>query len=299
MVLNQTLPILLIFLIGFVLKKAGILHKEDAGMISRLIVHIVLPATILHALSSIVISPSLLRLPVAAIATVTTLLGIGFALAPLLGLQDRRRATFLLAFPSLEIASIGYAFMTAVYGAAGLALLVLFDMGNALFFFLVLVPLASALGRSARGFQLLDATRSMSKNPVIWAYAIGMSFYLFHMRMPPVIFNLCAAVSQALLVLMMLLLALEFEFSSFSFPALLVYLKMSIGVTIGLLISLLFGFKGIEQMAVVLGSSLPACLLSVVYARAYGLDGEFLAPMLSLALPAAIGFCFILMSITH
>jgi predicted permease len=299
MVFNQTFPIVLIFLIGFVLKKAGILHKEDAGVISRLLLHVVLPATILHALSSVVISPSLLRLPGAAIAVVTTLLFIGFALAPLLGLQDQRRAAFLLAFPSLEIASIGYAFMAALYGSAGLALIILFDMGNALFFFLVLVPLASALSRSARRFQLLDATRSMSKNPVIWAYAIGMSFHLFHIQMPSLISHLCATVSQALLVLMMLLLALEFEFASFSFPALLVYLKMSIGVTIGLLISLLFGFTGAEQMAVVLASSLPACLLSVVYARAYGLDVEFLASMLSLALPIAIGFSFLLMSIAH
>ncbi len=59
MILEKTLPILLMFLIGIALKKAGILRKEDGRMLSRLILSVILPATILNALSTMTISPSL------------------------------------------------------------------------------------------------------------------------------------------------------------------------------------------------------------------------------------------------
>ncbi len=230
----------------------------------------------------------------------STLLGIGFALAPILGLQGKTRAAFLISFPSLEIGSLGYAFMVAVYGTGGLALIALFDLGNALFFFLVIALLASALGQSTRRFRVADALMQILKNPVIWAYAVGMALHVFHLQIA-LFSNLFSTLSQALLFVMMLLVAAEFElsFSAWTFPVLVMYLKMAIGVTIGLLISLLFGFTGVEQIAVVLGSSLPASLMTVVYARTNELDAAFLASMLSLALPTAIGFSFLLISLLH
>lgn len=300
MALEKTLPILLIFLIGVALKKAGMLRKEDGRMISRLIINIILPAMIINALSNTVISPSLLLLPLASITVVVMLLGLGFALAPVLGLQSKTRAAFLISFPTLEVGNIGYAFMVAVYGARGLALITLFDLGNTLFFFMAVPFLASVLGQPAKRFRVLDALMMFLKNPVLWAYAVGIAFNCFHIQVP-LLSNLFTTLSQALLLLIMLLIAIEFElsFSALIAPILVMYLKMAVGVTLGLLISLLFGLTGVEQIAVVLGSSLPASLMTVVYAREYELDAQFLASMLSLALPTAIGFSFVIMSISH
>ncbi|HLG76164.1 MAG TPA: AEC family transporter [Ktedonobacteraceae bacterium] len=300
MALEKTLPILLVFLIGIALKKAGILRKEDGRMISGVLLNVVLPATIINTLSSTTVSPSLLLLPLASVIVVVLLLGLGFVLAPILGLQGKTRAAFLISFPTLEVSSIGYAFMAAVYGAGGLACIALFDLGDALFFFLVVPLLASLLGRSAKGFRISELLLLFLKNPVLWAYAAGIALNHFHIQLP-LFSNLFTTLSQALLLLIMLLIASEFElsFSMLTFPVLVMYLKMAIGVTLGLLISLLFRLKGVEQVAVVLASSLPSCLMSVVYAREYELDVQFLASTLSLALPTAIGFSFVIMSISH
>jgi len=300
MALEKTLPILLIFLIGIALKKAGILRKDDGRMIGGLILNVVLPATIINALASTSISPSLFLLPLASIIVVVILLGLGFALAPILGLQGKTRAAFLISFPTLEVGSIGYAFMVAVYGTGGLTLIALFDLGDALFFFLFVPFLASVLGRPTERFRLSSALMQFLKNPVLWAYGVGIAFNFFHIQIP-LLSNLFSTLSQALLLLIMLLIAVEFElsFSALTFPALAMYLKMAVGVTIGLLISLLFHFTGIEQVAVVLGSSLPASLMTVVYARENELDVQFLASMLSLAIPIAIGFSFIIISISR
>jgi malate permease and related proteins len=300
MALEKTVPILFIFLIGLVLKKAGILRKEDGRMISGLILHVVLPATILNALASTAISPSLFLLPLAAIAVVILLLGLGFVLVPILGLRGKRRAAFLISFPTLEVGSIGYAFMMAVYGAGGLARIALFDLGNALFFFLVIPFLASALGPAPQRFSVLETFRQFLKNPVLWAYGVGLAWNHFHIQIP-LLSNLFLALSQGLLLLILLLIAIEFElsFSSLTSSVLVMYLKTTMGVTIGLLISLLFGFRGMNLLVVVLGSSLPASLMTMVYARANEFDTQFLASMLSLALPTAIGLSFVLISLVH
>ena len=300
MALEKTFPILLIFLLGVALKKARILRKEDGHMISGLILNVVLPATIINALSSMTISPSLLLLPLASILVVMLLLGLGFALAPILGLQGKTRAAFLISFPTLEVGSIGYAFMAAVYGTGGLALIAFFDLGDALFFFLVVPLLASLLGQPTRRFRIVDAFLLFLKNPILWAYAVGVTLNHFHIQVP-LFSSLFTTLSQTFLLLIMLLIASEFElsFSTLTFPVLVMYLKMAVGIILGLLISLLFGLTGVEQVAVVLASSLPASLMSVVYAREYELDAHFLASMLSLALPTAIGFSFVIMSVCH
>lgn len=298
--LEQTLPILLIFLLGIVLKKRGILRKEDGRMLGRLILLVILPATILNALPSIVLSPSLFLLPLAAMLVEATLCGLSFVLAPLLGLEGKTRGAFLISFPTLEVGSIGYAFLAAAYGVRGLALTAIFELGDALFFFLVIPFLASVVGHPAKPFRAREVLRPLLINPLLWSYAVGIALNYFHLHLP-LFSHLFAALSQALLLLVMLLIAIEFElsFARWTRPALAMYLKMALGVSLGLLLSLLLRLTGVEQRVVVLASSLPATLVTVVYAREHELDVPFLASMLSLALPTAIGFCFLLISLVH
>jgi hypothetical protein len=68
-------------------------------------------------------------------------------------------------------------------------------------------------------------------------------------------------------------------------------------VIVDLLISLVFGFTGTERIAVVLGASLPASLMTVVYAKENELDVQFLVSMLSIALPTSILFSFLLLAL--
>jgi predicted permease len=300
MALDKTLPILLIFCIGLLLKKMRVLKKEHASVLSQLTLKVALPATIISSLSTIALAPRLFLLPATGIAIVTVLLGIGFILAPLLGLQGTTRSAFLMAFPTLELGSVGYAFMLAVYGPDGLAQMALLDLGCGLFFFTVVAFLASVFGQPAERFRLVSALKSFATNPVIWAYVVGIGFNLLHVQID-MLSNLFIALSQALLLLIMLLIAVECEFklSSLTLPLLSMYFKLAVGVMVGLVMSLLFGFTGTLRIATVLGASMPSSLMTVVYARENGLDAQFLASGLSLELPVAIGFSSLFVALVH
>lgn len=300
--LEQTLPIFFIFLVGLGLKWMKVLRAEHGQMLSQIIFYISLPAAIINAVSSMDIQPRLFLLPVAGLILVTTLLCLGFALAPLLGLGQATRGAFVVAFPTLELGSIGYAALVAAYGLDGLATIALIDLGNAFFIFTVVALVASLQGQAAERFHLATALLRFAKSPVLWAYLAGVAMSSFHLHIP-LLSNFFSALAQSLLLLLMLLIAVEFKFemnlSSLVLPAIAMYVKMAVGVCVGLLISLLFHFSGMTRIAFVLAASLPASLMTVVYAREHALDTGFLTSMLSLALPVSIFSSAVFIAIAH
>jgi predicted permease len=298
--LEKTLPLLLIFLIGFGLKKLKWVQKEDGHIISKLLMTILVPATIINSISTAVIEPRLLLLPLAGITVALSLLGIGFLLTPLLGLRGGTKGAFLVSFPTMECGTIGYAVMSAAFGTKGLAFIALFDLGNALCFFLVTPVLTSLLGQRTETFRLSTVLKQIMSMPLMWAFAVGLALNVSHVHIA-VLSNLLSTVSSSLLFLIMFLVGLEFEcsFSSLVLPSLAMYLKIGIGISVGVLVSLVFGFTGVERIAVVLAASLPASLLTIIVAKESRLDGQFVASVLSLALPVSIAVSLIFTMIPH
>lgn len=300
MVFEKTLPILIFFLIGLGLKRVLILKKEHAPLLSQLILYVVLPATILNSISHLELSFQLLALPLAGLIVIIALLCVGFILAFCLGLRGATRGAFIVAMPSWEMGAIGYIFMVTVYGAIGLATMVAFDLGETIFFFTALPIIAAWLGQTHQQFRAREMFLQFLRSPMIWACGIGIMLNFWHIHLDllsPVLTNL----SQTLLLLIMLLVAIECDlsFSSLRGPFLAMYLKTAIGLSVGVLVSLLFHMTGISQIAVVFGSSLPASMLCVPYARQYGLDSRFLSSMLSLALPSFIVFSIVLFTFVY
>jgi predicted permease len=298
--LEKTLPLLLIFLIGFGLKKLKWVQKEDGHIISKLLMTILVPATIINSISTAVIEPRLLLLPLAGITVALSLLGIGFLLTPLLGLRGGTKGAFLVSFPTMECGTIGYAVMSAAFGIKGLAFIALFDLGNAFCFFLVTPVLTSLLGQRTEIFRLSTVLKQIVSMPLMWAFAVGLALNVSHVHIA-VLSNLLSTVSSSLLFLIMFLVGLEFEcsFSSLVLPSLAMYLKIGIGISVGVLVSLVFGFTGVERIAVVLAASLPASLLTIIVAKESRLDGQFVASVLSLALPVSIAVSLIFTMIPH
>ena len=287
--LDRTLPLLGIFLLGFGLKKFTGIQKEDGRIISTLLMTILVPATILNSISTAVIEPQFVLLPVAGVTVDLILLAISVLLVPLLGLQGGTKGAFLVSFSTLECGSLGYAVMSAAFGSAGLTSIALFDVGNACYFFVMIPMLASLLGQQRERFQVTSLLKQIASTPLLWAFAVGVLLNVWHVHIA-VFSNLLSMAASSLLFLMMFFIGLEFEcsFSSLKLPGLVMYLKMGIGISVGLLVSLLFGLTGVQRIAVVLAASLPASLLTVVVTKERGLDGGFVVSMLSLALPASI-----------
>jgi predicted permease len=73
-------------------------------------------------------------------------------------------------------------------------------------------------------------------------------------------------------------------------------LKTSIGLLLGWLAAAIFGLDGVERIAVIVASSLPPSMLTLVFAEENKLDTNYVANLLSTALPVALLFFPVLLN---
>lgn len=302
--LNKTLPLLIIFLVGFGLKEIRWIRKEEDGStLSKLLMYLLIPAAILNSVAHAAISPQLLLLPLAGMTVQAVLFALGFLLAPLFRAQEGARRAFLVSFPTMECGTIGFAAMTAVFGADGLACIALFDLGTAVFGSFGIPLLASLLSQQEGKprVPITTALKGAIATPLLWAFVGGVILNQFHIHVP-IVENLFSTVAGSVLFIIMLFVGVECDVSlaafadTFALPTLAMYLKAACGVTVGVLVSVLLNLHGVERIAVILASSLPISLLTVILAKENNLDSQFLARQLSLALPfsLAVAFCITL-----
>lgn len=141
--LQKTVTFLLLIGIGFLLKKK-IDSKEQLKGIKTMILSIALPATIFIALLKIEIKPSLIVLPVLALAA-NVLLWFGAKLIVKMmgnGLNSAKSRTLLLLIPSLAPGLSCFPFVIEFLGEESLAMAAFADVGNKIFVLIILYILA-------------------------------------------------------------------------------------------------------------------------------------------------------------
>lgn len=76
--LNQVLPMVLLVLLGYGLRQAGVLRSTDGKTVGKLLTTLALPAVIFKALATASITPDLIYLPLSALLVVLSLTLIAF-----------------------------------------------------------------------------------------------------------------------------------------------------------------------------------------------------------------------------
>lgn len=290
MVLEKTIPLIPLFLIGYFLKRFGVLKKEDGRILSKILFNLVIPILILNIFSTVELSNSSALLPIAGVVTGLLFLGIGWAVSKILfrGVsQEKTRQAFVITFPTFEGGIIAYVFALAAFGTEGLSRVSLFDFGTGLVMLTVVYSIACAYGIARADIR--SSLRILSRNPIIWGILAGTILNLLEFN-PPYLTSFANMVGGAVLLLAMLLLGLEMEpkFTAVGPILISVIIKAVIGIVLSLFITLIFGFTGMERIAVFIGSLVPVSTMTLIYARENNLNPEFVANLLSIALPLSI-----------
>ena len=295
MVLEKTLPLILIFLLGFFLKKKNILDNKDSDFVSKVLLYLVIPSVIIKSFASVTLETRLIFLPLSALFVVFLLTIFGYIFSRFLKLKNKTRSSFIVAFPTLQGGTIGYAFMLAGFGELGLSRFVLFDIANGFYVFTVVYFLSSYLGKN--NVSMKRGLVKLLKTPIIWALFVGLFFGITRFQ-NTFLFNLFDIIGGSLLFLTMLFVGLEFKPSipSFKLPFITILLKTATGLLLGWIASVLFGLGGIERIAVLVAASLPPSIVTLVFAKENDLDVEYSANLLSMALVFSILFTFLLIN---
>lgn len=288
-------PVLGFFVLGLVLSRTGVASESDGHFLLRLLFLVALPSLTLVTLVNVDLRAEKALLPLGCALVNLAGLGLAWAHGVARKLPRPRFGAAVLAAMILNNAFL-LPFVSAGFGEAGLADLILFDVGNALMVSLVAFPLAFRLGGFDR--SVVDGVRRALSAPLTWAIAIGVVLSVTSAELPTVAAKFLSSLGALTGPMVLMALGILFRPSRDHAPEMLwmVSLRMIGGLLAGIVVVLLLGFDGDTRTIVLLAAASPIGFTALTLASMASLDAAAAARAVSASLlvgivvaPIAIG----------
>ncbi len=163
------LPLLILFLLGFLLKKVSFFDEGGLRALKRVVSDLALPALVFGAFRSLEFNRSYLPLIVIIFGVCSVTLILAKPLGALIGVKN---PAFTFMMGGFEMGMLGYAIFTSFYGQAHLGKMALIDLGQVIFVFTVLMTLL--IRHKEKTFDLGTLLLKIVTSPVIIAIALGL-----------------------------------------------------------------------------------------------------------------------------
>lgn len=201
----------LVIMLGYLLKRAGFFGKDDHRLMSKIMVNITLPCTIIQAFDGFERD-----------AKMFIIVGIGFicAFMPILlmylttgRVEKRLRAYRMLNIGRYNIGCFSLPLVQAFFGNTGVVAACMFDTGNAIMMTGGAYAMTSTLlrtggeERESVGDVLLKFVKSLPFD----AYMVMILFAALGVKIPSVVFTLTRPAGQANAFVAMLMIGMMFE----------------------------------------------------------------------------------------
>ncbi|RLD81350.1 MAG: hypothetical protein DRJ15_04610 [Bacteroidetes bacterium] len=283
----KILPVIFIFVLGYILKLLGVLKSEHGDVFMKVVFYLALPALVILSLTRVELIGEFAWLPVISFTVIMIQFGISFLTGKFMHL-DRKTHGVLLA--GTMIMNIGFAlpFIIAAYGDEGLALLSMFDVSNAILAFTLVYFIAARYGED--GTSSKGMMKKFLYNPPIWALITGIVLNLTNTEIPPMPAHLFQILGDLTIPLIMIALGIFFKLKLINPKAVFagIFIRIAIGFLIGWAFCFALGLEGLIKTIVLIGSSAPVGFNSIVYASMEKLDKEYAASMVSYGIMAGL-----------
>ncbi len=275
---------------GWLLRRTGILAREDVKPINAVIIYAGLPAMIFTA-----VHPARLDWELGVIALVGwTSVGVSMAVAwgasGMLRLPSEVSGGFMMASALGNTGYIGYPVSQRLLGAQGLLRAIFYDvMGTVAALALVGVPLARAKGRHNSG-PAGHPVRELLAFPAVVAFGVALATR--PIAVPVLLGDGLGLLAKMVVPLIMLSVGISLRGGAVRAYALPLAIVCVIKLLISPLAALAAGSGlGLEQEAVrlsVLQAGMPSMMLNLVVGARFGLDTDFIAAAILTTTVAAV-----------
>jgi malonate transporter len=287
-VIAALLPVFLLIVLGFVLKRSLMRLETQWHGLERLTYYVLFPALLIETL----VKADLSKVPVAGVGGALLLSALAMSLL-CLGLRPllSRFAIDGPAFTSIFQGAIRWQTFVALavsanlYGDTGLALasvamVAIIPLVN-VFSVAVLAHYASPEKQSAGAIAM-----TVVRNPLIWACAIGLAINVTHVPLPKIWHEVADALGRSSLGIGLLVtgagLHLEGMFRPSLAASVAVILKLILMPVLAVALALWFGVAGPNLTITVVCAAVPAASSAYVLARQMGGDAPLLAQIITL-----------------
>lgn len=199
-----------IIFLGWALRRIGFFKEGDFQVLSKIVLRITLPASIVYSFSGKQIDPSMLLLSVFGFSLGIVYIGIGYLIS--VGKGKEQKAFSILNISGYNIGNFTMPFAQSFLGPAGVVTTSLFDTGNAFICLGVSYSVAAMVQRGEK-FSIVKILRDLAESVPFVTYIIMALLALLHVRLPSQAIEFAALLGNANAPMAMLMLGVGFKIS--------------------------------------------------------------------------------------
>jgi malonate transporter and related proteins len=287
-VISALLPVFLLIVLGFVLKRSLMRLDTQWHGLERLTYYVLFPTLLIQTL----VKADLSDVPVAGVGGALLLSALlmsllCLALRPLLSRWSIDGPAFTSIFQGatrwqtfVALAVSGNLFGNTGLALASVAMVAIIPLVN-VFSVSVLAHYASPEKQSVRAIVM-----TVAQNPLIWACVIGLVVNVTHLPLPKVWHDVAEALGRSSLGIGLLVTGAGLHLEGLFHPSLAasiaVFLKLVLMPVLGIVLALWFGISGSSLVIVAVCSAVPCASSAYVLARQMGGDAPLLAQIITL-----------------
>lgn len=202
---------ILMIAVSYLLKRAGILSKEDGVAIARVVLNLTLPCAVLVSFRSFVFDWSYMLIPLISFMSNILMLSVGFMISR--GKSREERIFYMLELSAYNIGNFTLAFVTGLLSTAGVVASCLFDMGNSPMSVAINAVITQiAVGDMMSHRRAFRSLLSVFTRPAFDTYIIMLIFSALPVSLPDRVFEFAGLISPANGPLAMIMIGLMLEF---------------------------------------------------------------------------------------
>lgn len=280
---NRVLVNLLLIAVGYLIKKMGVVSRDDGRILNRLVLYLTLPMMNLKAVMGTTISWNLLLLPLLLFVVGMLVYWLSRFPARWLKLSQQDTGTFVVSLCGF-MGSLLYPFMDAAYGDAGVQATAVCDLGNAITIFVVGYYVSFRYATNGH-FDARTAVKKVLLFFPIQAFVLGFLLNLVGVTLSGLPKDLVTAIASVNSPLMLLGLGIYLELDisrkeSRTVAVNLIYRYVA-GTLIALLALFVLPYRGTLRAAIFLFPLMPTSLSTLLYSVEQGLNPRLAAMLIS------------------
>lgn len=286
----QTLPLILIFVVGFIVKRVGFMSAQDGATLLKLVFYIGAPAIIFTSVLKVQLEPVLLLWALLAVPIIAgTTLGIAYGLrrTVLAHLQPKTFASFAITGGIINTGML-VPFVQQIYGTEGLARLLLTDVAVSLCTYGLMYAVAVRFGGDVFDKRLV--INKLLLSPPLWAVCLALLCKAAGLVPPVLLVDTLETVATCVGPVILIALGLKFalHLSHIRLLGLALAIRVGVGGLIGIGLIQAFDLSGLTASIALLISVAPIGYNAITFAELEKLDTTFASAQVSVSILLAM-----------
>ena len=267
------LSIILMIGLGYVLKRIDFLAEKDIGPLNKVVMYILMPCMIFHALyyADLSLISKLGILPIVILASSLITGAVSYIILKQFNFDDVKLWSVLVTVMIANTAFMGYPVNLGIYGQEGFLRAIFCDIATLCIFLILSFILILKFGGTAK-----TAVRKITFFPPLWAVILGLSFNFLNIPIGPVLDNTINYLGQGAIPLIMLALGLSIDFSGLSrSKSMIVFtsiFKLMFFPFVAFLFVSFLGLSDLQYNVTIIEAAMPSGMLSLLLSISYKLD---------------------------